>query len=288
MNARSLPLTLLFALALSLAAARSGSAAELDPAAEQHYTSAFRYLRGEGVPRDPVRALEAFRRAAELGHPGAMREIGNAYAAGAAGLEQSWSEALHWWQRAAARGDPVAAFNAARVLEKGRDVPRDPAQAVALYTQASRAGYAPAKTNLAIMLYRGDGAPRDLARARALFLEAAEAGDRVAQYNAGVMLARGQGGRADPARARDLYRRAAEQDDALAQIALGRLLASGSRDPRELVEALFWYEVAILRNPKRAGSKVISERDRLRRRLSVADVETVQKRARSWRPRAAR
>lgn len=252
--------------------------------AQSQFALALRYLGGEGVPRDPRQALVWFRRAAAQGHAGAQRQIGNAHARGAAGLAQSWSEAARWYRMAAENGDPLAAFNIARLLERGRGVDRDAAEAVRWYRTAAEAGLAKAMTNLGILLYRGDGAPQDIGEALRLFLEAAAKGDSIAAYNAGVMTEKGRGTTPDPKRAAALYRQAAERDYRDAQWALGRLIARFARSPEQRVAALFWFEVAVLRGgkpPAGADAKAVAQ---LRSRLSVAEQQAVRRQARAWRP----
>ncbi len=252
--------------------------------ADSQYALALRYLRGEGLPRDPRQALVWFRRAAAQGHAAAQRQIGNAHARGGAGLAQSWSEAARWYRMAAQNGDILAAFNLARLLERGRGVERDATEAVRWYRKAAEAGLAKAQTNLGILLYRGDGAPRDLEAALRLFLEAARRGDAIGAYNAGVMVEKGRGTEADAKRALALYRQAAELDYRDAQWALGRLIGRLARTPEEHAAALFWFEVATLRGGRPPAAADAGSIDRLRSRLSVAEQEAVRRRALGWRP----
>lgn len=238
------------------------------------------FLRGDTARRDPERALALFREAAELGHAGAMREIGNAYAAGAGGVRRDLREAMRWWERAAKRGDPVANFNLGRTLERGRGVPPDPERAVLHYRLAAAAGYAKAETNLGIMFLLGRGVQRDPAEALALFERAAASGEPVAQYNAGLMRARGLGGRADRQRARRLLEAAARQDDRNAQLALAQFLVAVAPDDEErLAEALYWYEVAARPGRPPLRTDAAARRARLQRRLGPDRAQGIAARA---------
>ena len=58
-------------------------------------------------PRDPVRAAEWYRRAAERGHPDAQYNLGFMCLLGE-GVEASPSEGLHWLKRSADQGDESA------------------------------------------------------------------------------------------------------------------------------------------------------------------------------------
>ncbi len=63
-----------------------------------------------GVPKDPARALELLRRAAELGSAEAARRMGDRYYRGR-GVPMSEPDALDWYRRAAAAGDVSAMAN---------------------------------------------------------------------------------------------------------------------------------------------------------------------------------
>ena len=117
---------------------------------------AFRYLHGVGIPKDEARAV-------------------------------------YWFEKAAAAGDPAAAFNLARLLKEGRVVLANPARALELFKIAVREGVPGARVELGEMLLTASGAERDFGQAAQLFREAALLGNANAAFNLGVMHARGWG-----------------------------------------------------------------------------------------------
>ncbi|WP_343215814.1 tetratricopeptide repeat protein [Ensifer sp. M14] len=88
---------------------------------------------------------------------------------------------MEWFERASLAGDDVAAFNLAVILDEGRLVPEDNAEADRFYRLAVERGNADAMVNLGLMLETGEGVARDLPAARAVFRKAAAEGDAYAE-----------------------------------------------------------------------------------------------------------
>lgn len=99
----------------------------------------FYYERGKGLPRDFAKALQSYRRAAELGSLDAMNQIGVMYEHGTA-VPQSivaaaafspasapeLVEARRWYERAASQGDSNGMLNLGLCYHRGRGVERNP------------------------------------------------------------------------------------------------------------------------------------------------------------------
>ena len=66
------------------------------------------YAKGEGTTKNPARAGELIRRAAELGHQQSMRVLANALEFGQLGFEPNPSAAAGWYLRAADLGDKIS------------------------------------------------------------------------------------------------------------------------------------------------------------------------------------
>ena len=77
------------------------------------------YAKGEGTERNPQRAADLFREAAELGHAEAMWVYANALENGLLGLDRRADEALIWYEQAAGKGDAQARARLSRALDKG-------------------------------------------------------------------------------------------------------------------------------------------------------------------------
>jgi hypothetical protein len=75
------------------------------------------YLNGEGVPKDLMKALQWFRKAAEAGNMEGQRNLGHAFAEGQ-GTPADLVEAYHWLSVAAEKGDKAAKAELAGLTRK--------------------------------------------------------------------------------------------------------------------------------------------------------------------------
>ena len=75
------------------------------------YTLGIYYSQGKhGLPLDWAKAFESYYRAAELGYSHAYCNIGNAHLGGE-GVKRDMKKAMHYWERAAMKGDATARHN---------------------------------------------------------------------------------------------------------------------------------------------------------------------------------
>ena len=88
--------------------------------APAQYHLGFLYGEGQGVTRDPAKAIEWFRRAADQGHAEAQYAVGLSLAGRA-----DKREAAEWFRRAAGQGLVDAQFQLALLYEKGDGVAAD-------------------------------------------------------------------------------------------------------------------------------------------------------------------
>ncbi len=89
------------------------------------------YQIGKGVPKDIERAIELYKRAAELGHPEAQFNLGNIYLLGE-GVKADEAWALTYYRQAASQGHELAARNMSQLYRAaGLEPPTFPAAATA-------------------------------------------------------------------------------------------------------------------------------------------------------------
>lgn len=93
-----------------------------------------------------------------------------------------WASAVREWQGPATLGDPDAQFNLGQAYKSGRGVPRDLAQAEALFKAAAASGHIQAADNYGLLLYQRGA----LAEALPFVQAAASRGDPRAQYYLGI------------------------------------------------------------------------------------------------------
>lgn len=178
------------------------------------------------VKRDPERAAELVRQAADKNQTTAMNYLGWMYFEGR-GFAKSNDEALKWFQAAAMRGDVNAMNNLGWMYLQGRGATKDSGQALAWFAKAADAGSPRAMSSLGWMYQEGTGVPRDDARALEWFRKAADAADPQALFVLASRHEEGRGVARDRARAIALYRQAASLGYEMAEKALARLERKG-------------------------------------------------------------
>lgn len=107
-----------------------------------------------GSPR-LLEAAEWLLTAAEAGHPAAANEIGLGYAEGELGLPRDPERAFEWFRRAAAGGDAYGQYHLARAFRDGRGVLRNESAAGGYFILAARQGVPAAQFNLALLAREG-------------------------------------------------------------------------------------------------------------------------------------
>lgn len=149
--ARGLRLALLFVL--FVLQAQPGRAAPFDltslqqQAAGGNATAEFQLATleyvGIGVIQDYIGAADLLKQAALAGNAQAQCELGFLYQTGSFAQgppPPDPKDALPWYQKSAALGDPYGEFALAAMLQRGQGVAADPVQAAALFAAAAAQG----------------------------------------------------------------------------------------------------------------------------------------------------
>lgn len=242
------------------AAAPSGSNAEasgLD--ANSEYEAGKNFLHGRGVDKDPGKALEHFRKAAELGHIEAPGAIGYFYSVGLV-VEKDEAKAADCFQKGSEKGSALAKFNLGRFHLDGKGGLSGTETGLGLMEESASLGLPEAHAALAeiyfLGLYCGDHKP-DYAKA-APHVKAAAAGGEPAVINMlGVMKQKGLGVEKDEKEAEACFRQAAMKGDFKAQSNLGHLLDPESKRLSHRIEATAWIILAASQGEPLASRKVL-------------------------------
>ena len=168
----------------------------------------------DSVDATPTGAIgsQKLKRAAAAGDPAAAFEIATRYAEGRA-VGQNLATAADWYKRAAEGGVAVAQYRLGSLYERGQGVKKDLAAAVTWYQRAADQGNVGAMHNLAVLMSQGiDGTP-DYGKALQWFLAAGDYGVKDSQYNLGVIYARGIGTARDLVESYKWFAIAAAQGD---------------------------------------------------------------------------
>ncbi len=115
---------------------------------------------GHGAPRSVDKALKYYSLAAEQGYDEAQNSL-------ASGLQaaQRYSEALTWYEKAAAQNHALATNNLAYLYDLGLGVPQDRRKGFELYSRAANLGWAESMWNLANMYGAGQVGDVDMVMA---------------------------------------------------------------------------------------------------------------------------
>jgi len=216
-----------------------------DPAAQN--ALGIKYAAGEdGLPRDDVKAVEWYRKAAVQGYAKAQTNLGDMYLTGRGGLDKNPLEALSWYLKAAQQGWPDAQYRLGYLYEVGLGTAKDPQRAVSLYRSAAENGYPDAQNLLGYFYATGSyGISQDDKEAVAWYRKAAEQGSAKAQKNLGDMYFFGRGVEArDYEQAMLWYQKAADQKFGAAQFRLGFMYEKGLGTEASVPKAVALYKAA--------------------------------------------
>ncbi len=142
------------------------------------------YTRGQGVPKDNATAQGWYLKAYEHGNGNAACNLGQTY------LDEApydYAAALQWFHRAADLGVPEAVNDVGLMYAEGYGVPRDPQEALRWFLRASEMGSAAAANNAGLMYANQYG--ENSVDAIRWFSKAAEMGNADAKRNLDAILA---------------------------------------------------------------------------------------------------
>jgi TonB family protein len=149
----------------------------------------------------------------------------------------------------------------AMLMEEGKLLPVNPAEAYALLVAAAEKRNGPAMYEIGRRHLAGTGTAADAKNGLQLMKDAAVLGSKQAQNYLGVAYEKGDGVEQDGERSRRYYRLCAAARDSACQFNLARslLLKPGNTD-RDVVQAMAWLELAADQGLAQAKGLLLSER----------------------------
>lgn len=202
------------------------------------------------TPRNEVRALQLFEKAASAGHTRAQINLGILYMRGL-GVPRDLVNARAWLEKAAASGEPQALYTLGRAMDEGSErIAPDPVRAADLYRRAAEKGHVLAGLRYGLALSEGIGIKRDVAAAQKWLVRARDNGVPEAALAMGDMAARTPASRDKAANERTVrtavswYEVAAHGGVPSAQFKLANAYFSGVGVARDPVQAMLWYSRA--------------------------------------------
>jgi len=232
-------------------------------------------LNGYAVGKDPIKAKEMFKMAAEQNHPAAIENLAILYK-----LERKYEDAFKMYEKgkdlnryscyrglaemyryghfvpkdtvkalelytsAAENNDLVSQYSLGNFYYKGILAAKDRLRAVQWYTKAAERGYLNAQNELGIIFYE----EKKFTEARKWFQMAADKGNAFGAYNLGLIYYQGLGTPKDISEAKKWFLVAAEKGYAQSQYKMGDILEYGDDGKVDLEEAIRWYELAAVQN----------------------------------------
>ena len=190
-------------------------------------------------------AFELNRKAAALGSPLALFQLGTSYLHGAHGAPQDATEAAACFKRSAEAGFAPAMRMAGILCEEGRGVPKSLAEARQWYERSAAGEDAEGARRLARMAYYGIGTARNIVKGIELFRQAAALGDTEAQLTVAAAAECGLGMAHNAKFALEAYRKVAESGNPHAMFTLGMIYESGLLGvEHDRAEADRWFRLA--------------------------------------------
>ncbi len=180
--------------------------------------------------------------------------------------------------KAAASGDPAAAFEVAARYAAGDHVAKDLAKAAEWYQHAAEGGVAVAQYRLGSLYERGQGVSKDLMKAADWYQRAADQGNVNAMHNLAVLMSEGVSGQPDQQKALQWFLAAADYGVRDSQYNLGVIYARGLGTPQDLVTSYKWFAIAAAQGDSDAAQR----RDEVTKLLSGDDLAKARAAAQAW------
>ncbi len=168
----------------------------------------------------------------------------------------------------AQNGQPAAQAELALRYLEGRNLPRDPEQAINWFRKAAEQNFVPAQYRLGTLYEKGIGTSEDQRAAAVWYGRAAQGGHVRAMHNLGVLLANGLDDKPDYAGAARLFRKAAEHGLRDSQYNLAVLHVRGLGVEANLVEAYKWFTLA----GKQGDMDAANKREEIAKRLNPPQI----------------
>ncbi len=203
------------------------------------------YAEGNHVTRNFEKSNEWMLKAAELGDPVAMRNLGYAYKAGMGNLRRDPKKAFEWYMKAAEAGEAEAQFEVGMSYHYGIGANLNLVQAREWYLKAAEQNHDRAQNNLATMYAEGHGMPVDTETAISWLKKSAENNNYEALFSLGIIHHQGaEGIKQDYNIAADYFRKSFIEGKAEAAAYLAEYAYTGNGMEQDPITALMWIKLA--------------------------------------------
>ena len=200
-----------------------------------------KYRHGDGVPKDPQKAMELFNAAIAQGDYDGETGIAFLYELGE-GVPKDLAEAITHYQNAASHGSLWGKYWLGMMYSDGNGVPRDPKKSFELISEAANGGLQEAELSMAIAYFNGisAGVDQDLPRFFSIVERLSLNGFNDANYFYGWALATGTGTQKNTGKGGQIITKAASDGDLQAQSFLAQAFYRGQIFAKDLKAAAYW------------------------------------------------
>ena len=141
-------------------------------------------------------------------------------------------------------------------------------------------------SELTLAVIRGGVAKDTQPAAVEKWIKRAKGGNTSAMFSLGLAYQMGLGVAPDPAKAYQWYALAVDRGNMLAGHNIGTMFGTGQGTPRDLLQAYKWFSLATEKLPaSREHNVAVTNREKVAKVLSTADISEGHRQARAWAPR---
>lgn len=191
-----------------------------------------------------LEALRWYEKAAAFGNPHAEDRLGAIYQTGGYGVQPDARSAMVWYLKAAGQGVVDAELRAAENEAAGLGCTQDYGKAMQLFQKAAAAGSAEADDQIGLLYTNGEGVTQNFSTGLAWFKRAAAAGWTAASTNIAILYLNGDGVPADDGQALSWFMKAAGEAKPDAEYDIAMLYINGQGVNQDYTRALAWFRRA--------------------------------------------
>lgn len=222
--------------------------------ARKAYTEGMEWLEKKGDREaDPTKALPLLKKAAGLGHVGAMKKLAECYGLDSMVAQDDPEEEFHWASMAVQAGDSATNLPLARCYRDGRGTAKDLRAAVQHFLKIAQTGDTEAQYELALCYADEEGPCYNTDEVQRWLTTAGEKGHIPAQMTLARMYREGKFGRYREHDSFLWYQKAHEAGDPEATYELGEAYWEGIGIPPNREEAVKCFRQVAEKEPKAAA-----------------------------------
>ncbi len=210
---------------------------------EAQFKLGVRYSTGDGVDKNPPKAVYFWQLASEKGSANAQNNLAFAYYEGI-GIEKNPKKAFELWRKAAEKGDPTHVNNLAFAYRDGIGTEINTKKAYALWLKNAEEGHAGSQNMVAFAYEEGIGIEKNPDLAKKWFYRAAENGNISAIKTLAVSYELGTLFIKDLQKSFEFKLKAAELGDVESQEQVADAYEDGAGVEKNLQEAIKWHDKA--------------------------------------------